>query len=453
MMSEQVGDVVETEGGANAAAQAEGPKVGLAWLRPLRMVMLSLKIYFLKMLTFGIYHFWGKAEVRRKIWSAVHIEGQPVEYTGTGKELFLGFLVAFFVVMLPIYIAFQALPFLGLYIIKAFPQMGPFAMIGVVGGGQAVLFAVVFYFIGVAHYRARRYRLSRSQWRGIRGAMAGSPWRYGWTYLWTLLLLPLTLGWLTPWRNITLQKKLTDDTRFGEAPMSFKGRARPLYKPFALMWVVVVLAVPLAVGLFLYPGAPSFANGASALQLAKLAALVGGALIAAGATILAVAWYMSREFNYIAAATHLDQAHFRLDSTHMGLIWLFIGNILIWLGVILAAFVLMMIVFAALFMAMGGPELVQQLEQLEKAQQHGGGRPDELPPAVAAIITMMIPFLLLAFMSSSIAKPLIAVRTARYFITRMGIHGEIDFENIMQSQQRVDKSGEGLAEAFDIDAF
>ena len=48
----------------------------------------------LTMPTLGIYRFWGKTRVRRYLWSRVGFLGDPLEYTGTGRELFLGFLVA-----------------------------------------------------------------------------------------------------------------------------------------------------------------------------------------------------------------------------------------------------------------------------------------------------------------------------------------------------------------------
>ena len=52
----------------------------------------------LRVLTLGIYHFWAKTEVRKRIWSAIRINDEPLTYTGRGMELFLGFLIVFLVV-------------------------------------------------------------------------------------------------------------------------------------------------------------------------------------------------------------------------------------------------------------------------------------------------------------------------------------------------------------------
>ena len=55
-----------------------------------------------------------------------------------------------------------------------------------------------------AAYRARRYRLTRTIWRGVRFWMTGSGWSYAWrSLLWGLLLVP-TLGFAYPWRMAAL---------------------------------------------------------------------------------------------------------------------------------------------------------------------------------------------------------------------------------------------------------
>ena len=67
--------------------------------------------------------------------------------------------------------------------------------------------------------------------------LSGARRRFAWTYLWTTLLIPLTLGWILPWRAVRLQRALFNDTRFGDKAFTFTGRAGPLYKRFWLVWV------------------------------------------------------------------------------------------------------------------------------------------------------------------------------------------------------------------------
>ena len=52
------------------------------------------------------------------------------------------------------------------------------------------LFAFLYLFTQFALYRARRYRLTRTVWRGVRFWMGGSGWSYAWrAALWTLWVL------------------------------------------------------------------------------------------------------------------------------------------------------------------------------------------------------------------------------------------------------------------------
>lgn len=55
-----------------------------------RLVIIN---FLLTIITFGIYSFWAKTEVRKHIWSSVHINDKPLEYTGRGMELFLGAII------------------------------------------------------------------------------------------------------------------------------------------------------------------------------------------------------------------------------------------------------------------------------------------------------------------------------------------------------------------------
>lgn len=55
------------------------------------LLKLSIVNFLLGVVTLSVYRFWAKTNVRRHIWSCVHINGEPLEYTGRGMELFKGF--------------------------------------------------------------------------------------------------------------------------------------------------------------------------------------------------------------------------------------------------------------------------------------------------------------------------------------------------------------------------
>src|ERR1043166_7294199 len=110
----------------------------------------------LRILTLGVYHFWGKTEVRQRIWSAVRIDGEPLDYRGTGAELFRGFLIVFCLILLPMLAwGLAAVLFLSPESVwRRIYEIGFYTLPGALPG------------IGI--HRARRYRLSRTRWRGLR---------------------------------------------------------------------------------------------------------------------------------------------------------------------------------------------------------------------------------------------------------------------------------------------
>src|SRR4051794_10765484 len=57
-----------------------------------RFAWLTAKTGLLALITLGIYRFWGRTRVRRYVWSRISVGGDRLGYTGTGREMFLGFL-------------------------------------------------------------------------------------------------------------------------------------------------------------------------------------------------------------------------------------------------------------------------------------------------------------------------------------------------------------------------
>src|SRR5262245_32363237 len=114
----------------------------------------------LELLTVGFYRFWLATDMRRHLWSNTTVNGDAAEYTGTAKELLIGFLFAL-AILAPLYLVYFLLG------IEA-ETWQAFA---------SVPLALFFYvFAQFAMYRARRYRLTRTIWRGVRFWMTGSGW-------------------------------------------------------------------------------------------------------------------------------------------------------------------------------------------------------------------------------------------------------------------------------------
>jgi uncharacterized membrane protein YjgN (DUF898 family) len=193
----------------------------------------------LEFVTFGFYRFWLATDIRRHLWSNTHIDGDGAEYTGRGKELLIGFLIALAIIV-PVYLAYfiAGLEAERVQAFASFPLVAFFYVLG--------QFAI---------YRARRYRLTRTVWRGVRFWMSGSGWSYAArATLWGLLML-LTLGLLLPWRAAALERYKMRHTYYGDLQGSFDGRGWDFFKRGWWLWPLAPIA------LYLFPLAP-FVYGA-----------------------------------------------------------------------------------------------------------------------------------------------------------------------------------------------
>lgn len=149
-----------------------------------------VKGFLLSLVTFSIYRFWYITNLRRFFWSRTIVAGSPAEYLGRGKELFRGFLVAL-AILVPIYV--------GLFLLGiAAPALEPYM--------TALTVAFVFLLGQYAIFRGRRYRASRTRWRGIRLGQDGSALGYvARAGLWWLVTI-LTVGLAFPFMRAALER-------------------------------------------------------------------------------------------------------------------------------------------------------------------------------------------------------------------------------------------------------
>lgn len=193
---------------------------------PTPLLKLGLATTFLTVLTLGIYRFWARARIRRYFWSALAPGGDALEYTGTGLEKFLGFLIA--VAFLAVYLGLVqlGLSFAGLSMLsEAETQAQVLARMA----GQSITLVAVLPLIFYAQYRGRRYILSRTRWRGLRFGVDRAAMGYVWRGMVHSLLTVATLGILLPRQLFLLEKYKVDRTWFGTGRFEQGGRWWSLY--------------------------------------------------------------------------------------------------------------------------------------------------------------------------------------------------------------------------------
>jgi uncharacterized membrane protein YjgN (DUF898 family) len=183
----------------------------------------------LQILTAGFYRFWLITDIRRHLWGNTRIGRESLEYTGSGRELLIGFMLAL-AVLVPVYVTYFILGIAAEHI-QAFASLP--------------LFLILYVFGHYAAYRARRYRASRTVFRGVRFWMTGSPWSYtGKAVLWDLATT-LSLGLALPWRMAALERYKMQNTRFGDLAGDFVGSGAALFRRGIAAWALAV-CVPTA---------------------------------------------------------------------------------------------------------------------------------------------------------------------------------------------------------------
>jgi uncharacterized membrane protein YjgN (DUF898 family) len=189
----------------------------------------------LLMVTLGIYRFWLATDVRRFLWSNTEIAGETLEYTGTPLELLIGFLVAV-AILIPVYAGFF-LAALDLGTLGQLSGVMAFAALGLLGQ--------------YAVYRARRYRLTRTIFRGLRFHQSGSAWVYALRASLWWIASALSCGLAYPFQLASLERYKMRNTFYGDLAGHFAGAGWRLFLRGLPMWFLVVAPLAVAIGAFI----------------------------------------------------------------------------------------------------------------------------------------------------------------------------------------------------------
>jgi uncharacterized membrane protein YjgN (DUF898 family) len=368
---------------AERPSPSPAEKLDFSYVKRPGLFKLTIINFLLGLITLGIYRFWAKTNVRRHIWSSVHINGEPLEYTGTGMELFKGFLVVFFVLVLPytVVVTIAAL------------MPGTAAIIATIL--QIVFIFAIYVLFGFAIYKARKYQLSRTNWRGIRGTLVGSAMTYSLLYFGSLIAKSMSMGWATPVMNTVLSEQITNDMRFGDAAFKFKGRAGPLYPTYALCWLLTLAAIIFVIVLL--------------------------------ATSTSLSGYLTQLFDPLSSTESIDAMA----------------------GYIALAAIVLFLIFMLIIPMLWAVYTAKEMRTFATYTRFDGV-PFTLNASAGSVIRLTIVNLLLIIFTLGIAWPFVQQRTVKFVIDRLKLEGLVDVDRIRQSQVKLDSRGEGLADAFDV---
>ena len=267
--------------------------------------------------TLGIYRFWAAARQRRYLWSRTEVIGDRLEWSGTGKEMFIGFLVvsAF---LLPFFLFFQFL----------FPAMVARGKEAAAGGILLLFQLALLYLSGVARFRALRYRLSRTWWRGIRGGSNEPGWSYGGNYLWRIGVASITAYIAWPWMATALFRDRWKEMSFGSLQFRSDLQMEGLGRRWAAVYLVPIAA--LIVGGILIGLATAGVVAAGGGNSPTFFMIIGFLFLSIYLVIplMTLHWY-AKYYRMAAETLSLGDLEFGFDATTGQWLKLFLGNLLL----------------------------------------------------------------------------------------------------------------------------
>ncbi|MCI4665329.1 MAG: YjgN family protein [Neomegalonema sp.] len=260
---------------------------------------------FLTVITLGVYAFWLKSSQRRYYWSNFVVLRDPMEYTGKGIELFIGFLLAMIIVLAYLVPALLLVNFVFVNAGDTSPEA--LALRSVL---NAVAVLPLLLLAPFAIYNAQRYFVTRLRWRGIRFMMKRGAWAYwGRALLWAVAQI-LTLGLITPLADYRQRRFITDRMSFGDMQFKLNGSAGALYRPYALVAIgtigLVIAVIMIAVAGPATPPRYGYENEGEALVRTLQGASAGGLvlfIISAILLSLGSIWYPFARFAFFIRNT------------------------------------------------------------------------------------------------------------------------------------------------------
>jgi uncharacterized membrane protein YjgN (DUF898 family) len=273
----------------------------------------------LTIVTLGFYYYWAKVRVRTFLFSQTEFAGDRFSYHGSARELLNGTMKASLIFGVPYYFLENIGQFLEANMaIRITLQVAAWVLLAI--------------FIPLAVVSARRYRLSRTAWRGIRFSFQGKALDFIKLWLLGYLLTGVTLGLYYPYFSAKKHAFLTQHSYFGSEPFRFSGDGATLFRPFLMMYIPMV-ATALVSGLALWSSIEFPINNAEdpeALGSLMIGAVVGLVL---GAFVFRLLWlpYSVIEQRFFWEQTSIGSARFRLPITIWPYLKLKLGNLFLML--------------------------------------------------------------------------------------------------------------------------
>lgn len=276
-----------------------------------------------------------------------------------------------------------------------------------------------------AQYRARRYILARTRWRGIRFGLEAGAWGYAWrAAVWWLVAI-LSLGILWPVKVFKLEKYRTDRTFYGTARFHQGGRWTLLFPAMKHLYYAAGLSAVAGAMLYLFE---------NPLWLLVFFVSVPWA-------VYGVAYWMATSFRLLTEAKELDGVGFVASPRPGRILGIYVG------GYSLASIASSAAVTAALMVL--GLLLVGVGQQTFDIFENGGFGG---VPAAALIALGLASYFGIFLLWGVFRHVFVTMPLAEHYAETMRITGAHHLARIRQRARDEFAEAEGFADALDVGA-
>ncbi len=248
--------------------------------------------FLLQIVTLGLYYPWAKAKTLQYLYGATEFEGSRLQFHGTGKEMFKGFIKAMGIIIVIYFLYFYFITYFWI--------------------ASSILLLCILSVLPLAIHGSYRYRMSRTSWRGIRFGYRGDRTELI-KLVWKGALLTLiTLGIYGAWFSMNLRNYVMSNIRFGNARFKYNGKGGDYFVLNLVGYLLTILTLGIygfwwQKSLFdYYINNLSVENGGQQIQfkskatgLGFMALIIVNLLIIIFSLGLATPWAVVRTMNFV----------------------------------------------------------------------------------------------------------------------------------------------------------
>ncbi len=263
----------------------------------------------LTIITFGLYYPWAKAKKLQFMYSQTTLADHPFTFTGTGIEMFKGFVRAFVLLI-------------GIIATAGYLQYNQITNFGIL-----LVYGALLCLFPFAIHGGYKYRMAKTLWKGIRFGYTGDITELLKIYFTGIFLSIITFGIYSPWFVINLRTYLIGNIKFGDAKFAYKGNGGELFGIIVGGYLLTIFTL----GIYFpwwqkklfayYINNVSLSKGEKTIQL-KSTVSVGSLFVLfitnffliAFTFGLAYAWVVVRSMKYVAEHIELEGDYSSLEE-------------------------------------------------------------------------------------------------------------------------------------------